>query len=324
MHAHDRLAHFVFTHPHHAAAWIRARLPPNIAAAVDWPTFRPAADSIPGVRLRSHRADFVFTALLHDGRVVLFLIEHKSGPDAALGLQMLRYEVHLLHVHDRSERPVPFVVGLVLTRGLAPKQQRSTELPMAVRQYLDSLQPHTELLVHDLAAVDEADLRAEALPPLVTMALVLMRLGGAPATAQLAALARCQDLLRAIERDPGPPAAADALDALGWYLLDSSDLTEQELTMALERHLDDPANAPRTTGRRLLMEARAEGKAEGKAEGIASGRAELLRQLLEQRFEPLTPAMQRQLLEASPAELDRYARRLLQVDTLADVFAPGG
>lgn len=83
-----------------------------------------------------------------------------------------------------------------------------------------------------------------------------------------------------------------------------------------------------TTAERLRAEGRAkglrEGHQEGHREGLAAGRNEgraaLLRLQLEQRFGPLpSPAVAR-LGEATAAELDRFAVRVLNARTLADVF----
>ena len=72
---------------------------------------------------------------------------------------------------------------------------------------------------------------------------------------------------------------------------------------------------------RITRESRAEGKAEGKAEGRAEGAATLLHQLLQRRFGAVPKATAARLAKASSADIDRWAKCVLDAATLAEVFA---
>ncbi|MDX1982843.1 MAG: hypothetical protein SFV51_21415 [Bryobacteraceae bacterium] len=69
-----------------------------------------------------------------------------------------------------------------------------------------------------------------------------------------------------------------------------------------------------------IAKGRAEGKAEGKAEGRAEGKAEgmtaILRELLEAKFGPLPKWAADRLRKATPAQAERWARRVLTASTL--------
>lgn len=76
--------------------------------------------------------------------------------------------------------------------------------------------------------------------------------------------------------------------------------------------------------KRYFGQGRAEGQVEGRIEGRASGRIELLLRQLTRRFGNLPPAVHGHLEQASLAELDTYAERILDAATLEDVFGPVG
>jgi predicted transposase YdaD len=76
--------------------------------------------------------------------------------------------------------------------------------------------------------------------------------------------------------------------------------------------------------RRYVNQGRAEGKAEGKVEGELEGqrkgRLELLTKLLTVKFGALPLAARARLMEASTAELDVMAERVLTSATLEEVL----
>ncbi|MET0498685.1 MAG: DUF4351 domain-containing protein, partial [Steroidobacteraceae bacterium] len=64
----------------------------------------------------------------------------------------------------------------------------------------------------------------------------------------------------------------------------------------------------------------AQGEAAGEARGEAQGRIALVVRLLTLRFGPPTDAVQRQLAQASIAELDLIGERLLTATTIQEVL----
>jgi hypothetical protein len=57
------------------------------------------------------------------------------------------------------------------------------------------------------------------------------------------------------------------------------------------------------------------------AESRADGKATLLRKLLQRRFGAIPKAMATRIAKASSADIDRWAERVLDAATLADVLA---
>ncbi|HEX6811182.1 MAG TPA: DUF4351 domain-containing protein, partial [Planctomycetota bacterium] len=122
---------------------------------------------------------------------------------------------------------------------------------------------------------------------------------------------------RAVEADAGPPLPEDVLDAIGCYILDTSDVTEEQLQMAFANNLNQPEGTRMTTGQKLRLEGRMQGRAEGRAEGQANV---LLRQLT-RRFGPLPTEVTQRVQAATQPELDLWIDRILDAKNLADVFA---
>lgn len=120
---HDLFARYTFSHPERAAAELRAVLPPEVAARVDWSTLQPEPGSVVDPKLRESQSDLLFSARLHGGQPVLlyFLLEHQSSVDRWMAFRMLRYVVRQLELwlqrHPDSEA-LPVVIPVVMYHGL--------------------------------------------------------------------------------------------------------------------------------------------------------------------------------------------------------------
>lgn len=135
----------------------------------------------------------------------------------------------------------------------------------------------------------------------------------------LAAIARWADLLQAVENADAPPLGDDAVDAIGWYLLDVTDVGLDDLQMAFQQHLNRYRSPIMTTAERI----RQEGISQGITQGMAQGQAATLLRQLQRRFGPLPDAVVARITTATQAELDRYTDRILDVDRLDALFADG-
>ena len=321
---HDRLFQFTFRHARHATGWLQALLPAVLTAAVDWAQLAPASDRLPGQLLRRNEADGVLQApLVGDDRSAVFVLEHHTGPTARWTEQLLRYVVHLRRVlwkRNRKERT--FVVPIVLW-----VRPRDTALPNAAETneldtVLQQLQPQLQPVVHDLTQGDEAGRRDPRLTPLAQLTLCcLATLPGSDVESALAALDRWGDLLHAVGIDDGPPHPEDALEAIAWYVLEVTEVSEEQLHMAFAKHVPTDPSTRMTTANKLRLEGRLQGLAQGKAEGKAEGKADTLQRLLHRRFGPLAEATQQQIRSATVDQLDRWFDALLDARSLTDVLA---
>ncbi len=317
---HDALFHYTFRHPAHAGPWLRSVLPAEVVGCIDWQTLSSAPERRHGQALRQSISDLLFTAARADQATdALLLVEHRRYLDDELPNTMLRYFVHLDQGRRRDESQVP-VIAIVCYHGTRPLRADADE-----DDPLAALQPRLPFFVDDLGATDEAALMARDLTPLGTLTLLALAvLPGLEPHQALAAIDRWGELLRATDRDPGPPFGPDAIDTFGWYVLHVTETPAEDLHMAMQRNLQRPEEKIVSTAQRLreegLAEGRAEGQAEGLAEGLAEGRVTMLLRLLQRRFGTMPAAVEDRLRAASIDELDHWADRILDAESLEAVF----
>jgi hypothetical protein len=85
---HDAFFKRIFSDPRHAAAELRAVLPPRIVRHIEWPTLTIAHASLVSTRFKQHHGDLMFHARLLGGRdaLVWLLFEHQSSIDSWMSI----------------------------------------------------------------------------------------------------------------------------------------------------------------------------------------------------------------------------------------------
>lgn len=272
---------------------------------IDWTSLDVATDRAEDAWLRAHVADLVFTARLqNDSRRLVLVAEHKSWFDADVQEQLLRYCVHLRRAAQRRGEAAPFVAAFVLhhgTRGLSGDADESD----VIAATFAPLQPSLTYVVDDLSRRSESELRRQDYPPLLQLLLLCLAFARRlDRDGLIAALHRWNDLLAAIHDDAELPNPNDALAAIAWYLYEVTDLTHEDLTMALSKHVREPGEPILYKSDRLRMEGQL---------------AVLLRQLT-RRFGPLPADVQTRLRNGSPSDIDGWSDRVLEARTLTEVL----
>jgi Putative transposase, YhgA-like len=119
---HDSFFKQALDDPALAGTFLREHLPPDIVELLG--PERP--ELIPGSfvdeELRQHHTDLLFRVHLKTGTEALayVLVEHKSAPDQAARLQLLRYVVRMLinlYEQNGKQLPLPPVVPLLVHQG---------------------------------------------------------------------------------------------------------------------------------------------------------------------------------------------------------------
>jgi predicted transposase YdaD len=119
-HAHDRLFRAGLSNPAAAAAFLIDRLPPEVAARIDWSTLKLEPGSFVDPDLRLSESDLLFSAKA-DGRDIgiYVLFEHQSTRDPYLPMRLLRYMVRIWHRWEQNpdnRPPYPQIVSTVLAQ----------------------------------------------------------------------------------------------------------------------------------------------------------------------------------------------------------------
>ena len=338
---HDLFARFTFSHPERGAAELRIVLPPEVVARVDWSTLRHEPGSVVDPELRESQSDLLFSAHLHGGQPVLlyFLLEHQSSVDRWMAFRMLRYVVRQLELwrqqHPDSES-LPVVIPVVMYHGLesqwtAPRQVAELFcLPPEALRHWHALVPRLEYLVDDLTVQREEALRVRPGPPLVPLAVLLLRFGRSEQVAVL--LESWRPLLAELLKSPQGleqlhavvhyllSVGRDAAYAALWRVLNSvaGELGAEEQVRTIADMLREEGHA------KGLLEGIAQGRTEGLAEGLARGRAEGVLRILAARGIALNEEERQRILSCTDLNtLDQWFERALNATSLSDFMLNG-
>jgi len=313
---HDTLFHFTFHHPRHAAGWFRTVMPKALVAAIDWATLRAAPEKVHGHTLRLLITDTLFAVeLLGCGHSLFLVPEHKSYVDPEPQNQLLGYCVHVAHSTRAAGAPPALVVPILLCHGATPWPD--TPAPHPHLQGLAPPQPRCSsrckralrLLIDDLMRYSEPELRRAVMTALGQLTCLCLRfLRHWTAAEALAGLERWSDLLRAVDRDEGPPLGRVAIAKIGWYCLHVAKIPADQLHSTFERILQRPEETIMSTAEAL------------KHEGRTEGRAETILRQMGKRFGPLPAEIEQRVRSATLPELERWTDRILDAKTLAEVF----
>jgi hypothetical protein len=332
---HDQLVRFTFEHPERAAAELRAVLPAQVVAQIDWSSLRRESGSVVDEELRESQSDLLFSARLHGGEPLLLylLLEHQSTVDRWMALRMLQYVVRQL-VHWRQEHPksevLPVIVPVVMYHGArggwtaARQLEALFPLPQGeVKEWWRGVVPRFEYLVDDLTREREEALRTRRGPPLVKLVLLLLRGGRSRKLEQR--LVAWSGLFAEVYATPEGP---EALRAVVHYLLE---VGGPGASQSVRRVLHSVAGDKRaegwmkTMGQILREEGRAMGLEEGLAKGLAEGRAkeraEGVLRILEARGIAVGLRTRKRVLACTDLDtLDRWFRRAVTATRLSDVW----
>ena len=312
---HDHLFHFAFAAPASAGRLLRHVLPRTLWRRLAFRTAKPWPEKRTDAALRAHYSDMGFRTRLDRGcRCGYVVVEHKSGPDPFVGLQVLGYKLEIWRQHGKAEprsRQLPPIVAVVVHHGRRPFAVPHDSLGLVAPRLQAERMPFT---VVDLSRVAEADLLGWPLRPFERLALLFLQfVRGRKADAVVAALQRWGHLLRQVARGA---AARDCLQALSSYVLETTDLPLARLDATIAGIVGHSEVNMITTAQRIRREARKEGRVEGRVEGRQAERIELLLRQLTQRFGPLSAATESAVRQASAETLDHWVDAVLTAKSL--------
>jgi predicted transposase/invertase (TIGR01784 family) len=318
---HNQLFIKTFSNPEHAAAELRAVLPPELVARMDFSTLRVCPGSYVDEALSGSQSDLLFSVQVSGKPALLYvLFEHQSTPDKLMPLRLLGYVVRILvrHVDEaktaRDALPLPVVIPVVLHHGeagwsVASRVEELFDQQLVEEAGLSEFVPRLRFVLDDLRHVTDEELLRRALGLLPTLALWLLRDARNP-TRFAHSLGRWTATLAKLRAAPNGREAFWTIFRYIAAVADESVATI--LSEALEAAHPNEKDAQMTT----LAE---RWTAEGEARGRAEGKAETLRKLLTLRFGELSETTELRISSASESELDRWVERVLTADTLAAV-----
>lgn len=354
---HDSLFRHVFGNPANLAAWVRAAWP-RLAGQWDWDSLHECAGHFLGPDLRRHEADLLFVLAHRQSNAwIALLVEHRSGPMRRVVLQVLRYVHQILARWSARfpDRKLQEVVGIVVHQGHAPTRSPATLArlrgTLCIRGHR-SQRLACRVIRHAVRGHTPRALLHGPLPAAVRCAFLCMQLSPSMPPDELeATLLKWQGVLREATAPSGQGADIEVIQS---YILRVTEMAPDRLARLLTRILGPEAERTlMSTYDRLLAEGEARGIAKGEARGIAKGeargiakgeargiakgealgiakgeahgevrgRVQVLHRILRKRFGAKADRYLRRMERASIATLDRWALRILDAKTIADVFA---
>jgi predicted transposase YdaD len=316
---HDTLFRYAFERPEIAEGELRALLPPDVVAALDFSTLALEPGSLADPEFAQLETDLLYRAeLAGEESFVFLLFEHQSSVDALMPYRMLRYMLRIWERWWRAQtntpKRLPVIVPLLLSNAERPwSAARSlSELYAAPAEVLAALGPHLldfSLRIDDLPAQSSVALRARAglhhFGRIVLFAL--QRSHTAPDF--VAELASWMEVLRMLL---ATPQGLEDFGLLMRYIHRTADFPPTKLR-ELVRKLGPKAEEVAMTAAERL-------KAEGRVEGKVVGQAELLLKQLSLRFGELPDAARARVVGANLEQLSLYAERVLTATSLDDVL----
>jgi predicted transposase YdaD len=328
---HDRFIRYVLEHSARAAALLHTLLPPGFSARVDWSTLRSQSTAIVDTAIRETRSDLIFSVRLRgSSRQAFIVLEHQSRVEGRMAARMLEYVSRLLHHGEARHRhggPQPLILPVVLYHGprgpwTAPRRlEELLEIPLAEARREGWLKHvlRLEYVLYDLMTRSEQELKTLACPPLVRLALVLLRL---TSTRELnRRLMQQVDLFKEVYDSP---QGRRELEAVVYYLQErgtkvTGEVTRQVLACLMREQRVEALMW--TEGQRLRAEGRRVGRAEGLAEGLAKG---VLR-ILTARGVRLDGKIRQRIRRCTDlATLELWFERALNARRLSDVLKEPG
>ena len=330
---HDALFKQTFSQVAHAAAELRAVLPPALVAQIDFSTLTLCSGSYIDRALLGSESDLLFSVKIAEKPAYLYLLfEHQSRPDLLMALRLLGYVLRILNDHVTNAEtpsralPLPLVIPVVLYHGegrwsAAVRLEDLFDSDLITKAAAHDLVPRLSFVLDDLTDQTDEALEARHMGLEALLALWVLR----DARNRRRLEAAVEHWVPALARLLDGPNGRQAIWTLFRYIVAVADeAAAQSLAQALQARKPEAKEAIMTLAEKWFTEGkaegRAEGKAEGRAEGKAEGKAETLRKLLTLKFGDVPQPILYRLASASEPELDRFIERLLSAGTIDEAL----
>lgn len=324
---HDAFIKSSLGSPERMAPFLQAYLPPALVAAVDWSSLQPAQKAFLDEQLHERHADLVFTARFH-GKPLFFhlLFEHQKSVDPWMPLRLLTYQVRIWETFRKNNpkaRRLPPVLPIVFFQDQgewspSPHFRNLLDLPEDLDpQWLDFL-PDFKHVILNLS-----ELELDAINQDLVLRVVIEALRSVLEPSSEASFITAHDALQALGDSPDHLAFFRTCIT---YLFRAGNTLDRKTVFAIINTSKSPRlkEEAMTIAEQLIQEGRQEGENVGLKKGRQEGRQEgerlLLERLLTRKFGELDFLAQEKINQASEADLEHWAERILDAKTLAEVF----
>ncbi len=344
---HDALMKVLFGTPERATALLRGALPPDVCAALDWPTLRQLPTDLVDDDLHARVPDFLFAVMprsdanaavdshaIHaraaksarpEEAYVAVLLEHQSRQAKWMALRLLGGTVRLLErARGKSLPSLPVVLPVVLHHGKRPwTAPQDLEALLAVPPPLAAFVAQSGLrfryFVLDLATLDDDALAALAPDVFALLALAALR-DSRTAPDLTTLLLGLAGFVERYRRDGDLRAALDLVLRYTAHVrrAEAADLRKIiEVSGALPPLMEDDM---KTIAQALQEMGEVRGEARGVVLGEARGLSRSLLRVVERRFGAVPEALRARIASADMETLERWIDRAISVQRAEDVL----
>lgn len=305
---HDALFRALLDSREGAASLIRAHLRPELATRLADVPPEPVDGTFVDAELRNSQSDRLFRVVLKNGRpaFIYVLLEHKSAPDPATPLQLLRYMARIWEQHGADPRRLPPIFPMVIYHG-GPRWTVATSVVDA----LDA-DPELRALLRDLRyeVRDLARIEDQALAQDLEMRSGLMALKYA---FRREGVTKVGEILRGL-RD------GSLLETQVMYYIANvfGELTVERLRSAVRQVKPGREDEMVSLAAQEWMR---EGEARGKALGEAEAKAEAVLTVLRARFGEPGPEIAARVRRLPRERLDDLLQRAATAESLNAVLS---
>ena len=334
---HDGLFRKTFGRAEVARAHFEAHLPAAVAAEIDWDSLELRPESYVSAELLQTQSDVLYRARLRTGEELFLyvLLEHQRARDYAMALRLLVYMVRIWERWMRDngaptqERPLPFIVPMVLYNGLRrwPVSARFQDLlpRSSLRDHVLAYTPDFVYQILDLNQTPDEAFRGQALREMT----LLLKWGQQERFWEH--FPTWLETFRTIYDSDG--SKSDVVTAILRYITSivRTAPPPEVITLLRERVSPETGDLIMTWAEQLRREGIEQGIERGIERGIEQGVAmereaalarqrRQLRRLLSLKFGTLPEVLGAQVEDADMATLERWTERLLLAGSLDAVF----
>ena len=326
---HDTLFRQTMSHKDVAVDFLRNYLPAGVARHLLFETLTVAKDTFVASDLREHYSDMLYSVRFAGGKkaLVYMLFEHKSTPDPFVTLQLLRYMLEIWELHRKQHKAclsLPLIIPIVVYHGRSRRQGvRLSDLVELPNAELIGYVPDFEQAFYDFSPDSDEDIKGNIL---LRLALTCLRAKNNPTVER-----HVREIFRMLGELGDDATSLRWLTTIAGYVFQTMDIDHDVMQNIITKSLESGKEAAvMTLAERLRGEGRQEGRLEGMAQGRLEGMAEgqtmgryaVLQRQIAKRFglDFLDVHIQERLRTATTEQLDLWAERILDAETIKDVF----
>jgi predicted transposase/invertase (TIGR01784 family) len=279
---HDKLFTATFSQPEHTAAFLRAKLPPEVSAAIDWPQLTLESGKFIDSHYTLSQTDLLFSVPINGVLAKIYILfEHQSSKDPFLLFRLLRYMLRIWEsliaayyaTHGTySGLKIPVILPVVLSQNgevwhLPTRLSELLDLPEQIRPYLTPFIP--DFQYHHLQL---AQMPFESIPGTHAGILVLRTLKAERIDQLLSDLVWDETLLN--------KTSVEILQLVLAYILDA-DVDKQAFESKIKTI---QTQSTRSTAMTLAQQYFQEGRQEGIQQGLHDGELAITLRQLRRKF----------------------------------------